>query len=226
VSLTNFNQPSWLITDLDFRNPPLYFLDPTPYDTLIASNTADMFNNIYPNFANLIQRGPDLSAHFLSLVHDFVSLGRMGLDSDARAFAPIVGATLSHILTMCTWDVQADAGGAMTKSAPVRYQVYAASPRMTWEWAVGAVLGGVAIFALYDMYLIVRYRFRAAEVTNPSTLLMRRPRGVEKLSDGEKKDAKFFLREKEEACFLTVDQSSGKPLKRDATYKWMSNVVD
>lgn len=81
-----------------------------------------------------------------------VELGRGHTSMDGLAMAVVT--ILSNHLSTFSWNLE-EIDGMKTTQGPIRWEIYGSGPRLTWQWAIAAVLGINILVQLFDVWLLI-----------------------------------------------------------------------
>lgn len=222
ISLTNYNNPSWLTSHApNPLNTPTYLFPSSPGDDNIAALLSGHISNIFYNLEGLIQRGQPLSHHLYNLSTSMTTIGRADITNSAEGYTPIIGTIVALLLTQATWLVSPFPDGSQATHGPVQWQTYGSGPRLVWEWLAALIFCGIVLVIFVDLSLIFWKRIGEVRWKEPGALLEIERRVV------KVEDQKWVLRESENKgvqgevkVVMTNDLGWGKFLRKGVAYKW------
>lgn len=201
----------------------------------IMVQIADVFRATIPIMDHLSPNG--LVQHVLSVSDNLLRIGRSSPNGTA-GLAMVVAGMLQHVVTMAEWEsVKASPGSDLVRSTGVRYQVYGSGPRLSWEWAIAAVLVIAILMLVYDIFLTLRERINVGLWLSLSGMMITANYAdkMPSINDGSESETvqrtSYFIRKLDSGnSKLTDDPNSGTILSRydgfgedpgrDQTQRW------
>lgn len=111
------------------------------------------------------------SAQIYTSLSRRLQAARPEFKSDAEALNPVIALLAAQLLSIGAWNITYS-DQAQTTSSPISWQTYGSGPRLPWEWATSAVIGGLLLSMLLGIVISFVYRMKPGQWLGPGGMLV------------------------------------------------------